>query len=74
MNNVIYALTEHLPLSGGVSKTKVHSEHPTVEAAIAARDRLYDAQPELIGCVTIVPKEAVPLVPAVRAVPVRQGT
>lgn len=50
-----YALTEHLPMRGGTSEPKTLSEHPTVEMAIAARTRLQQQRPELIGCVTIVP-------------------
>jgi predicted flavoprotein YhiN len=51
----VFALTEHQVIAaGGVSQPKVHSEHETVEAAIAARTALYQTRPELMGCTTIV--------------------
>jgi hypothetical protein len=51
----VFALTEHQVIAGsGVSQPKVHSEHETVEGAIAARTRLQQARPELVGCVTVV--------------------
>lgn len=50
-----FALTEHQALKGGTSEPKTLSEHPTVELAIAARERLKRERPELIGCLTIVP-------------------